>query len=286
MPPRRLPCRRTAAFVSAALCPLMLPHGATAYGKSGGASAGARPEIASVNCDAGAPQDPTCREGMLLALRGEQLADVKRVVFVGRSGRRDDRHVHPRVRSPHRVLLLVPVGAATGPIRAISSAGIASRGGPRLRVVSPATETAPSPVIPSGDGVFPVRGRHDFGTAANGFGGARGHQGQDIFAACGTAVVAARPGKVLAADTAGNEGNYLVMEAPDGTQQAYLHMLEPSSVRKGDRIQAGQAVGKVGETGNAVGCHLHFELWSAPGRFTGGSAMDPRPELDRWAQSG
>jgi murein DD-endopeptidase MepM/ murein hydrolase activator NlpD len=134
--------------------------------------------------------------------------------------------------------------------------------------------------------VFPVQGRWDFGTAANRFGGGRGHQGQDIFARCGTPVVAARDGSVVAARTGGNEGNYAVIEAPDGAQQAYLHMIEPATVRKGQQVTAGQPIGNVGETGNASGCHLHFELWSSPGRFTGGSPYDPRPDLERWAAAG
>ena len=131
--------------------------------------------------------------------------------------------------------------------------------------------------------MFPVRGRHDFGTAVNGFGGGRGHEGQDIFASCGTPVVAARAGTVVEAETGGNEGNYVVMKAADGPYQAYLHLLRPSSVTKGDRVVAGERIGKVGDSGNADGCHLHFELWTAPGRFTGGSAMNPRAALDRWA---
>ena len=45
------------------------------------------------------------------------------------------------------------------------------------------------------ESAFPVHGRHDMGTPVNGFGGGRGHQGQDIFAGCGTPVVAARAGK-------------------------------------------------------------------------------------------
>jgi murein DD-endopeptidase MepM/ murein hydrolase activator NlpD len=42
----------------------------------------------------------------------------------------------------------------------------------------------------------------------------------------------------------------------------------------------------VGDTGNASGCHLHFELWSAPGWYAGGEPFDPLPRLQRWdAQS-
>ena len=86
-----------------------------------------------------------------------------------------------------------------------------------------------------------MRGRHDMGTPVNGFGGGRGHQGQDIFAGCGTPVVAARAGKVVEVATEGNEGNYVVMETSDGRQQAYLHLLHPHSVARGDRVDAGSA---------------------------------------------
>jgi len=147
-----------------------------------------------------------------------------------------------------------------------------------LSAISRSASTAP-------DAAFPVRGRHDFGTAVNGFGGGRGHQGQDIFASCGTRVVAARAGTVVEAETGGNEGNYVVMKAADGPHQAYLHLLRPGSVRKGDRVAAGEGIGKVGDSGNADGCHLHFELWTAPGRFTG-SLMNPRAALKRWASEG
>lgn len=134
------------------------------------------------------------------------------------------------------------------------------------------------------DSAFPVRGRHDFGTAVNGFGGGRGHDGQDILAGCGTPVVAARAGNVIEAETRGAEGNYVVTETSDGRQQAYLHLLRSGSVRRGERVGAGERIGSVGQTGNADGCHLHFELWTAPGRFTGGRATDPRPALERWAR--
>jgi murein DD-endopeptidase MepM/ murein hydrolase activator NlpD len=129
---------------------------------------------------------------------------------------------------------------------------------------------------------FPVHGSHDFGTGVNGFGGGRGHDGQDIFAGCGTPVVAARAGKVVEVDTGGAEGNYVVLRPDDGRQQAYLHLLHPRSVRRGEWVSAGDRIGSVGQTGNAQGCHLHFELWTAGGRFTGGRAVDPRAALERW----
>lgn len=149
-----------------------------------------------------------------------------------------------------------------------------------LNAISRARRPAPVPTH-----AFPVRGLHGMGTAVNGFGGARGHDGQDIFAACGTPVVAARAGRIVEVDSGGNEGNYVVLQAADGRQQAYLHLLHPDSVTPRERVDAGERIGSVGQTGNAEGCHLHFELWTSPGRFTGGRARNPRPALDRWAEA-
>jgi murein DD-endopeptidase MepM/ murein hydrolase activator NlpD len=56
-------------------------------------------------------------------------------------------------------------------------------------------------------------------------------------------------------------------------------------VKTSDRVYTGQPLGEVGESGNAHGCHLHFELWSAPGWYNGGRALDPLPELRRWDRS-
>jgi murein DD-endopeptidase MepM/ murein hydrolase activator NlpD len=147
-----------------------------------------------------------------------------------------------------------------------------------------ATEVAPQlPPEPPAT-AFPVHGSYDMGTAVNGFGGGRGHDGQDIFADCGTPVVAARAGKVVEVDSGGAEGHYVVVATNDGRQHAYLHLLHPRSAERGERVDAGKRIGSVGQTGNAQGCHLHFEQWTAPGRFTGGRALDPRAALDRWAR--
>ena len=136
------------------------------------------------------------------------------------------------------------------------------------------------------DHVFPVRGRHDYGGAGARFGSGRAghsHQGHDVFAECGVRMVAARGGTVQYAGYHGAAGNYLVIDgAGTDLDYAYMHMAEPSPFRAGDRVYTGQQIGSVGETGNAQGCHLHFELWGAPGWYDGGRPFDPLPSLQAW----
>ena len=74
-------------------------------------------------------------------------------------------------------------------------------------------------------------------------------------------------------------GNYLEIHG-EGEDRSYFyaHLIKPPLVRGGERVWAGERVGAVGETGNAisVGCHLHFEL------HVRGVPVDPEPELRRW----
>lgn len=134
--------------------------------------------------------------------------------------------------------------------------------------------------------VFPVRGRHDYGGAGARFGAGRAghsHQGHDVFAACGTPMVAARGGRVQYSGYHSAAGNYIVIDGgATGIDYAYMHMVAPSPFREGDRVYTGQRVGEVGETGRASGCHLHFEMWGAPGWYEGGSPFNPLPALQSW----
>jgi len=130
---------------------------------------------------------------------------------------------------------------------------------------------------------FPIRGAHNFGEGAAAFGGGRNHKGQDVFAKCGTPLVAARAGVVKFKQYHSAAGHYIVIDGDDeGTDYAYMHMRDASLVDKGDRVYTGQPIGFVGDTGRASGCHLHFELWKAPGWYSGGSAFDPLPQLRSW----
>lgn len=137
-----------------------------------------------------------------------------------------------------------------------------------------------------GDNFFPIRGRHDLGQSpTNGFGGGgqRRHMGQDMFARCGTVLAAARGGKVRYAGFQSAAGNYVVIDgAANSPDYVYMHLKETPLVATGQRVYTGQKIGEVGETGRASGCHLHFELWSAPGWYVGGKAFDPLPSVRAW----
>ena len=136
------------------------------------------------------------------------------------------------------------------------------------------------------DHKFPVRGLHDFGGPMAVFGTPRSghsHQGQDVFAACGTPMVAARGGVVVFKAWNDNAGNYVVIRGDgNGVDYAYMHLAGPALVERGERVRTGQRIGAVGDTGNVQGCHLHFELWSPPGWYEGGEPFDPLPSLRAW----
>ncbi|HEX2392036.1 MAG TPA: peptidoglycan DD-metalloendopeptidase family protein [Solirubrobacterales bacterium] len=133
---------------------------------------------------------------------------------------------------------------------------------------------------------FPVLGQHEFGMGAGRFGAPRSghtHQGQDVMAACGTPLLAARGGAVQYAGYEGNAGNYIVIDGKGTADDfMYAHLAEPSPLQTGDTVRTGQPIGIVGDTGDAQGCHLHFEMWGPPGWYEGGSPFDPLPYLEKW----
>lgn len=169
-------------------------------------------------------------------------------------------------------LATVMAGAlTTTAVASPGSGGISPEG-------EPATESAQAA---SQEGTFPIRGPHTYG---DGLGAGRGHQGQDLMAKCGKPVVAATSGRVRVRDYQGSgAGNYVVIKGKDRRYDyVYMHMLEAANVREGQRVSAGEIIGRVGSTGRSSACHLHFEMWTAPGWYRGGGVVNPTPFLKAW----
>ena len=78
-------------------------------------------------------------------------------------------------------------------------------------------------------------------------------------------------------------GHYIVIAGSlPGIDYVYMHLRATPLFKTGALVLGGARIGDVGESGNARGCHLHFELWSAPGWYEGGRAFDPLPQLRAW----
>jgi murein DD-endopeptidase MepM/ murein hydrolase activator NlpD len=160
---------------------------------------------------------------------------------------------------------------------AVAAAAPAEAGEGGFSAASPQPETA----IATGPSqpVYPVRGPHKYWA---GMGDGRGHQGVDIGSPCGTPLVAVQAGKVRYSKYHARAGNYTVIDLDGSTiDLMYAHLREPASVVAGQTVVAGQPIGLVGDTGNASGCHLHFEVWDG-GYYTGGAPIDPMPFLVSW----
>lgn len=148
---------------------------------------------------------------------------------------------------------------------------------PRLGQEEPFTVTLESQPLLS----FPVAGRgyssliSFFGMPRDG--GRRLHEGVDIAAPKGTAVLAAADGLITQVTT--NRLGGLVVYQNDtehGFTLYYAH-LSKQLVKPGQQVKRGETIGLVGNTGNAIttGPHLHFGVYP---HFKG--AADPLPYVD------
>src|SRR3989344_1856246 len=90
--------------------------------------------------------------------------------------------------------------------------------------------------------------------------GRKHHDGIDIPAPRGTPIVAADTGVVIYSDNGiRGYGNMIVIAHGDDTFTVYAHNRK-NKVDKGDRVDKGQVIGLVGNTGRSTGPHLHFEI--------------------------
>lgn len=86
-----------------------------------------------------------------------------------------------------------------------------------------------------------------------------GHRGADICAAYGTTIIASDSGTVVAAGWHYSYGNYVQIDHGNGYTTLYAHMSE-ILVSQGQAVSQGDAIGRVGSTGNSTGNHCHFEM--------------------------
>lgn len=126
--------------------------------------------------------------------------------------------------------------------------------------------------------VFPVADPHTF---ASTFGaprsGGRSHEGNDIFAPMGTPLLATENGVIANMGTGILGGIKLWLVGESGTEYYYAHLIAyAEGITDGTRVEAGDVIGYVGNTGNAITTppHLHFEIHP-----DGGEAIDPYPLL-------
>jgi len=146
----------------------------------------------------------------------------------------------------------------------------------------------PTPAQTVAEGaVFPVVGPHNFGGPENRFGAPRAgyfHEGQDVLAEEGLQVVAPLAGTIIATSyQAGGAGWYAAEQTVDGLSFFYAHCQASSlAVSAGQAVKAGQAICKVGQTGDATAPHLHLEIWVGGWHGPGGYSIDPLPYLEAW----
>jgi murein DD-endopeptidase MepM/ murein hydrolase activator NlpD len=95
------------------------------------------------------------------------------------------------------------------------------------------------------------------------------HKGIDISTyRSGDPIVATADGQVVTVDYADDFGIYVIIKHKHGYYTRYAHMLS-ARVRLGQRVQQGEMIGYIGNTGLSTGPHLHYEV------HIGSDVVDP-----------
>lgn len=93
-------------------------------------------------------------------------------------------------------------------------------------------------------------------------GDGRQHNGLDLANANGGFIFAAGDGRIAFADYRNGYGNVVEIDHGRGVRTLYAHLSEINQrLRPGERVSAGEAIARMGMTGNATGVHLHYEVW-------------------------
>ena len=89
----------------------------------------------------------------------------------------------------------------------------------------------------------------------------RAHKGIDYAAPIGTHVKATADGTVESIGRQSGYGNFIMLKHQGGFSTSYAHLSSfARGLRKGAKVQQGDVIGRVGQTGWATGPHLHYEF--------------------------
>ncbi len=107
--------------------------------------------------------------------------------------------------------------------------------------------------------------------------GTRSHEGIDIAATFRTPALAVANGYITRVDENNLGGKVVFMRPDEKAYSVYYAHLDSQLVQRGQSVKAGDAIGLVGNTGNAKNTvpHLHF------GIYTNGGAIDPLAFVDK-----
>jgi murein DD-endopeptidase MepM/ murein hydrolase activator NlpD len=114
----------------------------------------------------------------------------------------------------------------------------------------------------SAPNLWPVEGQvtGSFGERIDPFNGEGAfHSGVDIGSSYGHGIVAPADGVVTLTDTLGGYGKTIMINHGNGISTRYGH-LSGFAVTSGQRVQRGEIIGYVGESGRSTGPHLHYEV--------------------------
>ena len=117
-------------------------------------------------------------------------------------------------------------------------------------------------ILASTPSLWPVRGwvTSGFGMRISPFGkGRKFHSGVDISTRRGTPITAPAGGVVTFAGWEGGFGRMLAINHGHGIVTRYAH-LQKFKVKLGQKVERGQAIALVGNTGRSTGPHLHYEV--------------------------
>jgi murein DD-endopeptidase MepM/ murein hydrolase activator NlpD len=104
-------------------------------------------------------------------------------------------------------------------------------------------------------------------------GGGAMHAGLDFKGPVGTPILAAAKGTVVLAGFNGGYGKTIEIRHANGLVTRYAH-LSGLNVRRGQMVERGVQIGRMGSTGRSTGSHLHFEV------RLNGQAINPRKFLE------